>query len=389
MTIRTLGLAVTIVSGISAVLIGCGGSAGSSIAERSVGPPTALEMQSDFAPTALSPVPGLSTAIKGPVITAGIQNSAPFVSVGGHQFSLGNSLIDPQIAGVNANYMSGSTPGGSFIWPYRTSSAPINLPGEFITAQAKTSDRFLSLNQFSKPGRVELEVISYANNRLSRVPIPLPAIESASQTIVGIAVSDLGTALIQVVPIGTGTVPETFRHRSVHPSGTVAERAGKFLVEANGAKGYFYLVSPNSKPVALTLPVGTFAMQVTGLNNRGIAVGGAFTGDPRHPNVMPYYWDGRGTAYPMPVPPDVTLGFAQDINDQGLVVGGLGNDLTEFAAMWPTVSSNPVNVNALLSNSFPYDITYVSSIGSDFTMAAEGFSKFNMGKPQAIALQPQ
>lgn len=389
MTIRTLGLALAIVGGIGAVLIGCGGSSGSSIAERPVGAPTALEIQTDFAPTALSPVASLSTATKGSVITAGIQNSAPFVSVGGHQFSLGSSLVDPQIAGVNANYLSGSTPGGSFIWPYRTSGAPINLPGEFITAQAKTAARFLSVSQSSKLGRVELEVISDANNRLSRIPIPLPAIESASQTIVGIAISDSGTALIQVVPIGTASVPETFRRRSVHPSGTVADRAGKFLVEANGAKGSFYLVSPNAKPVALTLPVGTFAMQVTGLNNRGIAVGGAFSGDPRHPNVMPYYWDGRGTAYPMPVPPDVTLGFAQDINDQGLVVGGLGNDLTEFAAMWPTVASNPVNVNALVTTSFPYDITYVSSVGSDFTMAAEGFSKSNMSKPVSVALQPQ
>jgi hypothetical protein len=346
-------------------------------------------MQSDAAPTSLSPMLGLSTAVKGPVITAGIQNSTPVVSVSGHQFSLGTSLQDPQIAGVNANYVTGSTPTGSFLWSYHTSIAPINLPGEFITSVAKTSDRFLSLKQFSKPGRVELEVVSVAGIKLTRSLITLPAIEASSQTIVGVAVSDSGTALIQVVPLGTATVSETIRLRAVHPTGTVAERAGKFLVDLNGSKGSFYLVSPNSKPVALSLPVGTFAMQVVGLNNRGIAVGGAFSGDPSHPNVMPYYWDGRGTAYPMPVPPDVTLGFAQDINDQGLVVGGLGNDLTEFAAMWPTVSSNPVNVNSLLSSSLPYDITYVSSIGSDFTMAAEGFSKSNMSKPQAIALKPQ
>ena len=385
MKVKSFGAVLAGVGGVCAVLIGCGGSSGTSMAERPVGPPSALEMQLDSASTSMSLLPGLSTAVKGPVVTAGILNSTPFVSVGKHQYSLVASVPDAQIVGVNAECAAGLMQTGSFIWPYRHTDTPLNLPGEFITALAKTANYFLS----SKPFRSEMELISLVGNGVTRSPIILPPMNSGNQTVVGVAVSDSGSAVIQVVPLGSSLASQVIRKHSVHPSGTVAERAAKFLMSASGSKGSFYLVSPSSKPVALSLPVGTFAMQITGLNNRGIAVGGAFTGDPSHPNLMPYYWDGSGTAYPMPVPPDVTLGFAQEINDQGLVVGGLGNDLTEFAAMWPTVASKPTNVNGLLSSTFPYDLTYVSSVGSDGTMAAEGFAKSDIRKPVSVAIQPQ
>jgi hypothetical protein len=158
-------------------------------------------------------------------------------------------------------------------------------------------------------------------------------------------------------------------------------------VRALDEQSSYYFVSAERQPVSLELPSRALGLVVSGMNDQGFAVGGCFTGDPDHAKLVPCYWDFKGNPHLMSVPLDVTFGYATAINDRGSAVGVLGNEITQYPAMWNTLAATPSNLNAMLPSNSGIDLWYPLSLGNDFSIAGEAVSKQN-GSSLMLGFQP-
>ena len=382
---------------------GCGGSSGYSSSPTVSTPPSALNIQLN---TAIDPSPGQissSVAVKGSVVHVGTdENLLNAIWSGSKKYFFYTDIYEAVLLSANADYAIGECASGAFVWPYRTNSRPTLVEGDTITAVSKNSDLFFDITYDTTDGTEVGNLLTVKGPKIARVAYHLPVIDFTSNVINGLAVVTNGTALLEVsaaeifVDLKTAAGVKAAKNLTLQRlkvlRGSPALRLAQLKSHARSTtatepSGY-YIVSTKVSPIPLAIPAGSYGVVVGTMNDQGISVGGAYVGDPNSPNLVPYYWDAQGNPYPLAIPIDVTYGYAEDINGAGSIVGALSNDITEYAAMWNTGSSNPTNLNSLLPVNTLYVLEYAPSISDNFTIAAVGTPKANVNGMDYLSLQP-
>ena len=268
---------------------------------------------------------------------------------------------------------------------------------------ARNRDLFFDLS-FSSDGTTEYgNLLQFKGKKFASTPYNMPVLDYTTYYLSGVTINSSGLVLADAY-IFSGfnrsnrrMTPLQFRallNKTAQPlHGSPSERLTQLKTRTRASTttssptGY-YLISTTEEPIPLALPTGASSVTVLGMNDQGISVGAAYTGDPNNPSIVPYYWDAHGNAYPMQLSGDLNFGYPADINSAGTVVGEVGNDITGYGAMWNTVNSTPTNINALLPSAFAFDIGEVYSIGDDFTMAVIAVPKTNSNITDYFGLNP-
>jgi len=246
--------------------------------------------------------------------------------------------------------------------------------------------------------------LTISGKKAVKTPYTIPDLDYTTYFLNGTAINSSGLALVNAYSFGgVGAIsrPRTTLQRralwnKLNPPlvGTATQVIANLkhrirpTTTSTSPSGY-YLLSTTQPPIPLGLPDGASGVSVFALNDQGISVGVAYTGDPNNPTVVPYYWDVQGDAFPMQLTSDLTFGYPLDINDFGTVVGQVGNGITTVGAMWNAVDAPPTNLNSLVPAGFPYNVQEAISIGNDFTVAAAGNSTTDTNSAFYFGLRPR
>jgi len=324
------------------------------------------------------------------------------VWVGGSPYVFSTAYADASLSSANGTSATGSFAGGSLIWPYRSGGKAIAVPLDSVFSLAKNADVFLDTGIADDGITQTASMLTIKSGKAIITPFNLPAIDP-SAFLEGVCINAKGVAVIDVVSFPFGPITKrptdplsrrALWNATVSPlSGTGRNRRQalisrlKFSTTVDSPSGFYY-VSSTGLPVPLGLPTNAFAVNVLAINDQGIAVGAAGIGDPNNPQTVPCYWDAKGNAFVIPMSSTATFGDAEDINNEGTVVGTAGTDSTQYAAMWKTVSTPEIDLNTIFHGTTGVTLFSCDSIGDDFGMSASGTLKKTKNDIYFFGLQP-
>jgi hypothetical protein len=362
---------------VGVLIAGCGGHIDNGLMHAS--PPAAHSYSVQGFGVAVTPsgTPVSGYAYSGNATFATQTSSGEtFLHTGDHLFRL-NCSGQPKVTDINHDWALVDLDGTKELWPYRTSQGLLKQGSGAPRALAK--DASLAVEQ----SRTGLNLLELGTSHVNRKPYQLG---SLARRISELAVAGVDGNGVAVVVINSGL------EGSVRFEGSFEQRS-KMLREVcrqlTHSSATAYIVSTRSRPVKLQQPPGALGIVLSAVRTPGRVVGAMLLSGEGGARPIPCWWDYKGVPHELPLPNDVDSGFATDINAAGVAVGWVGNEITNYASVWPTLNSVAKNVNSLLATDAPYELRAIDSIGLDGSLVALAQSRIISGQSQLLGLDPR
>ena len=243
---------------------------------------------------------------------------------------------------------------------------------------------FFDQEQECAQANAPIYMLTINGNSVQRVPYKIPAnndLEPTSYAMINKSVLALASLNPYKPNVGKDRMAQlamSARYSKVASSMRRASIRKTEIAAPSSADSFssdWYILSTTAEPIGLRLPPGAFNGLPLGLNDDGITVGYIVYNSATSSNGfvnIPCFWDRHGNPHLLRLPHGENEGMAWDINSSGTAVGTVygATNSPSRAALWPTFTSAPTDVNGTLPADSPYDMQIAKSIGDDFSMCA-------------------
>jgi hypothetical protein len=327
-------------------------------------------------------------AARGPLVVSNVNQAGETTLLAGStRFRSGLMKSDAVVVAANEHLAIVRANGESLLWPYRQLASPFQVGAGHLTAIANDSDIILEEVKSRSHKLIGLNALSFRGGKPLHLPFQLGGLRDAAKRMRGVGIDGEGNALVEVSSGTGGEVRKIFTggfDRRMRALAAYMEG-----LSSGNTPSEWYVVRRSQGPVQLQNPDRSLGVIVSAIRSPGRAVGAVIIGKGSNVRSIPCWWDLRGQIHELALPNDVNFGIATDAALNGAIVGVVGNEITSYAALWPTVLSQAQNINRMLPRNSDHELRWIDSVGSDFSMVALAQPKQNPDQSVLVGLSPR